>query len=213
MSSIISSNTEQRGSEKPAAEILVEGELSPFEHEALYQLLRKHFLVKQPAYMELEDETVSTRVSIIFHHPYYHNFFTEIFRDDWRNLKELFKQISHRRRGPGAGFTLCFLDKRVARLIFSLGTLTGDSLESAMDQISHLPAIVGQIINPDRIREPLEQVVAFFDPGSDRWYDFRGIDPTGKKEYVFDETSFQWKIPDQETQSRRILSWYYFGRK
>lgn len=192
---------------------MVEGELSPFEHEALYQLLRKHFLVKQPVYKELEDETVSTRVSIIFHHSYYHDFFTEIFRDDWRNLKELFKQISYRRRGPGAGFTLCFLDKRVARLIFSIGTLTGDSLESAMDQISHLPAIVGQIINPDKMRDPIDQVIAFFDPGSDRWYEFRGVDQTGGKEYVFDETSFQWKTPDQETQSRRILSWYYFARK
>ena len=28
---------------KPVAEILVEGELSPFEHEALYKLLKKHF--------------------------------------------------------------------------------------------------------------------------------------------------------------------------
>jgi hypothetical protein len=28
---------------KPFAEILVEGELSPFEHEALYKLLKKHF--------------------------------------------------------------------------------------------------------------------------------------------------------------------------
>lgn len=198
---------------KPDAEILVEGELSPFEHEALYQLLRKHFQVKQPEYRELEDETVSTRVSIIFHYPYYHSFFSEIIKDDWRSLKELFKQISQRRRGPGAGFTLSFLDKRVARLIFSLGTLTGDSLESAMDQISHLPAILGQIINPDKMGEPLEQVVAFFDRGSDRWYEFRGIDPTGKKEYVFDETSFQWKTPNPETQSRRILSWYYFAKK
>ena len=198
---------------KPSAEIIVEGELSPFEHEALYQLLRKHFLVKQPEYRELEDETVSTRVSIIFHHSYYHSFFSEIIKDDWRNLKDLFKQISHRRREPGAGFTICFLDKRVARLIFSLGTLTDDSLESAVDQIAHLPAIIGQIINPDKMGEPLEQVVAFFDPGSDRWYEFRGIDPTGEKEYVFDETSFQWKTPDPETQSHRILSWYYFAKK
>lgn len=198
---------------KPGAEILVEGELSPFEHEALYQLLRKHFLVAQPVYKELEDETVSTRVSITFDHPYYHSFFSEIFRDDWRGLKDLFKQISSRRRAPGAGFTLCFLDKRVARLIFSLGTLTDDSLESAMDQIAHLPAIIGQIINPDKMGEPLNQIVAFFDRGSDRWYEFRGLDQTGKKEYVFDETSFLWKTPDPGTQSRRILSWYYFAKK
>lgn len=204
---------ESKASGKPVAEITVEGELSPFEHEALYQLLKKHFQIQQPAYSELEDETVSTRLNIVFHHPYYHSFFGEIFRDDWRRLKELFKQINYRRGRSGASFNLSFLDSRVARLTFSLGTLSDDSLESAMDQISHLPAIVGQIISPDKMIEPLDQVVAFFDPGSDRWYEFRGIDQSGKKEYVFDETSFHWKIPDQGLQSRRILSWYYFARK
>ena len=209
MSNIISSRTEQREPVKPAAEILVEGELSPFEHEALYRLVRKHFRVEQPTYTELQDETVSTRVSVIFHHPYYHSFFSEIFQSDWRILKELFKQISYRRREHGAEFTLSFLDKRVARLTFSLGALADDPLGSAMEQISHLPAIIGQIISPEKMEEQLDQVIAFFDPGSDRWYEFRGLDPTGKKEYVFDETSFRWKIPDQETQSRRILSRYF----
>lgn len=204
---------ETKGSGKPLAEIHVEGELSPFEHEALYQLLRKHFRVEQPTYAELQDENVSTRLTIIFHNPYYHSFFADIFRNDWRNLKELFKQISYRRGGSRAGFTISFIDTRIASLAFSLGTLTDDSLGSAMDQIAHLPAIIGQIISPDKMEERLDQVVAFFDPGSDRWYEFRGVDSTGKKEYVFDETSFRWKTPDPELQSRRVLSWYYFGRK
>jgi hypothetical protein len=34
---------------KPAAEVLVEGELSPFEHDALYRLLEKHFCPAHPS--------------------------------------------------------------------------------------------------------------------------------------------------------------------
>ena len=54
----------------PVAEVLVEGELSPFEHEALYKLLKKHLLLEQQDYSELLDETIGTRVNIIFHRPY-----------------------------------------------------------------------------------------------------------------------------------------------
>jgi len=56
--------------EKPLAEVVVEGELSPFEHEALYRLLRKSFKVEQPSYRELSDEDLATRVNVVFHHPY-----------------------------------------------------------------------------------------------------------------------------------------------
>ena len=52
---------------KPVAEILVEGELSPFEHEALYRLLKKHFRLEQPSYVDLLDETLGSRVNIMFH--------------------------------------------------------------------------------------------------------------------------------------------------
>jgi len=52
---------------RPSAEILVEGELSPFEHEALYKLLKKHVRLGQPVYSELVDETIGTHVNIIFH--------------------------------------------------------------------------------------------------------------------------------------------------
>jgi len=58
------------GVSKPVAEILVDGELSPFEHEALYKLLKKHFGLEQRSYVDLLDETIGTRVNIIFHHPY-----------------------------------------------------------------------------------------------------------------------------------------------
>src|SRR5712692_9199470 len=119
---------------KPAAEVLVEGELSPFEHEALYKLLKKHFRLEQPAYSELLDETVGTRVNIIFHHPYDRSFFTDIFRDDWRGLKDSFKQIRYRRARLGAAFNLTFIDQKM-RLVFSLGLLGDEELGSAMDQI------------------------------------------------------------------------------
>jgi hypothetical protein len=45
---------------RPVVEVLVEGELSPFEHEALYKLLKKHFRLEQPVYSELLDETIGT---------------------------------------------------------------------------------------------------------------------------------------------------------
>jgi hypothetical protein len=48
--------------EKPLAEVLVEGELSPFEHEALYRILRKGFRLEHPSYTELTDEDLVTGV-------------------------------------------------------------------------------------------------------------------------------------------------------
>jgi hypothetical protein len=195
----------------PVAEVLVEGELSPFEHEALYKLLKKHFRVEQPSYSELPNEIISTHVNIIFHDSYYRSFFTEIIREDWRNLKELFNQISYRRSQPGAAFTLCFVDQRV-RLIFSLGILGGEALGSAMDQIAHLPGIIGQMISPERLFEPLDLIMATFDPKSESWHEFRGFDKTGKKEYVFDETAFRWKKLDTEYQKNKTLANYFANR-
>src|SRR6266571_454683 len=98
---------------KPIAEILVEGELSPFEHEALYKLLKKHFRLEQPSYSELLDESIGTRVNVIFHYPYSKSFFTDNIHDDWRGLKELFKQIRYRRGRLGAAFTLTFTDEKI----------------------------------------------------------------------------------------------------
>jgi hypothetical protein len=177
---------------KPVAEVLVEGELSPFEHEALYKLLKKHFRLEQPSYSDLLDETVGTRVNIIFHHPYDRRFFTDILQDDWRRLKELFKQIRYRRGRLGAAFTLSFADEKV-RLIFSSGVLDDEELGSAMDQIAHLTSIVGQMLRSETMVEPLGQVETWYDGKSDRWQDFRGVGLNDRKEYVFDESSFRWK--------------------
>ena len=177
---------------KPFAEVLVEGELSPFEHEALYKLLKKHFRLEQPSYSELLDETVGTRVNIVFHHPYDRSFFTDIFQDDWRGLKDLFKQIRYRRGRLGAGFTLSFIDRKV-RLVFSLGLLGEEELGSAMDQIAHLTGIVAQMMRPETMVEALERIETSYDGMTDRWQNFRGLGLTDKKEYVFDESLFRWK--------------------
>jgi len=174
------------------AEILVEGELSPFEHEALYRILKKHFLLEQPTYSELMDESVGTRVNIVFHRPYELSFFTDIFQEDWRGLKELFRQIRYRRGRLGAAFTLTFTDGK-GMLVFSLGLLGDEELGSAMDQIAHLTGIVGQMMRPETMVEPLAKVETSYDRKSDRWQGFRGVGLADKKEYVFDESLFRWK--------------------
>jgi hypothetical protein len=179
-------------SSKPIAEVLVEGELSPFEHEALYKLLKKHFRLEQPVYSELLDETIGTRVNITFHHPYERGFFADVFQQDWRDLKELFKQIRYRRGRLGAAFTLTFTDEKI-RLIFSLGLLGDEELGSAMDQIAHLTSIVGQMLRSETMVEPLGQVDTWYDRKSDRWQGFRGLGLADKREYFFDESLFQWK--------------------
>jgi hypothetical protein len=177
---------------KPVAEVLVEGELSPFEHEALYKLLKKHFRLEQPSYSDLLDESIGTRVNIVFHNPYERSFFTNIFQEDWRDLKDLFKQIRYRRGRLGAAFTLTFADEKV-RLIFSSGLLGDEELGSAMDQIGHLTGIVGQMMRPETMVERLERVETSYDRKSDRWQGFRGLGLSDKKEYVFDESLFRWK--------------------
>src|SRR5712692_10195564 len=171
---------------RPVAEVLVEGELSPFEHEALYKLLKKHFRLEQPSYSDLLDEAVGTRVNIVFHHPYDRSFFTDILQDDWRGLKDLFKQIRYRRGRLGAAFSLTFLDLKM-RVVFSLGLLEDEELGSAMDQIGHLTGIVAQMLRPETMIESLGQIETSYDRKTDRWQGFRGIGLTDKKEYVLDE--------------------------
>jgi hypothetical protein len=179
-------------SSKPRAEVLVEGELSPFEHEALYQLLRKHFRLEHPVYKELEDETIGTRLNLTFQHAYDREFFTEVFQNGWRALKDLFKQISYRRGRLGASFNLSFSNQKY-RLTFSTGQLDDQALGSAMDQIAHLTGVIGQMFRPETMSEFLGQVGAVYDKRSDRWQDFRGIGLMDKREYVFDEPTFRWK--------------------
>src|SRR2546425_2130745 len=187
MSSMLRTSRQSMDLSKPVAEILVEGELSPFEHEALYKLLKKHFRLEQPSYSEFLDETVGTRVKIIFHHRYERSFFTDILQDDWRGLKDLFKQIRYRRGRLGAGFTLTFVDQRI-RLVFSLGLLEDEELGSAIDQIAHLTGIIGEMMRPETMIEPLEEGEASFDRRTDRWQEVRGVGLDDRKEEFLDDT-------------------------
>src|SRR6266566_1724784 len=80
-------------SEKPLAEVLIEGELSPFEHEALYRILRKRFQLEHPSYTELVDEDLATRVNITFHYPYVTTIFTDVLQE--KELSSALDQIGH----------------------------------------------------------------------------------------------------------------------
>jgi hypothetical protein len=62
-----------------------------------------------------------------------------------------------------------------------------------MDQIAHLTSIVGQMMRPETMVEPLERVETSYDGKTDRWQGFRGLGLTDKKDYVFDESLFRWK--------------------
>src|SRR5437867_10941515 len=104
MPSLIPSQPVASG-EKPLAEVVVDGELSPFEHEALYRLLRKSFKVEQPSYRELSDDDLATRVNVVFYHRYSRTIFTDVLQEHWRDVNELFKHITYRRGRVVAAFT------------------------------------------------------------------------------------------------------------
>lgn len=178
--------------EKPHAEVLVEGELSPFEHEALYKILRKSFHLEHPSYTESTSEDLTTLVNLTFHYPYETSFFTEILRENWRDLKTLFKEIQYRRGRAGAAFKLHFIGKQ-SKLTFNSGMLEDETLASAMDQIGHLTGIVGRMISPEiLVGSSVASIEAYYDKNSDRWNKFTGSSPDKRQEYIFDETSFHW---------------------
>lgn len=178
--------------DKPLADVLVEGELSPFEHEALYRILRKGFRLEHPSYTQLLDEDLTTRINVTFHYPYVSTIFTEVLQENWRDLKELLRQVRYRRGKVGAAVTFMFVgDNR--RIIFRSGVLEEKELSSALDQIGHLTGILGQMLRPETMEKPLEIVEAHFDKKSDRWHEFKGYDSHDRNQsYVFDESMFRW---------------------
>ncbi len=182
---------------KPAAEVLVEGELSPFEDEAVYQLLKKTFTVEHPLYVELSDENLATRVNIIFHHPYTSELFTSVLQENWRDLKEILRQVRHRRGRAGAAFNLTFVNGN-SRLVFRSGKLEQNAMSSAIEQVGYLTGIVQQMIRPDTMKDTLGLIECSFDPKTDRWHEFRGFSLSNeKKAYAFDDSTLQW-IPLSE---------------
>jgi len=62
-----------------------------------------------------------------------------------------------------------------------------------MDQIGHLTGIVGHMMRPETMAEPLGQVETSYDRKSDRWQGFRGVGLNDRREYVFDESLYRWK--------------------
>jgi hypothetical protein len=186
---------------KPVVEVLVEGELSPFEHEALYQLLRKKFRVEQPSYTELSDDTLVTRINLSFHHAYSLEFFTELLREDWRELKEIFREVRHRRGRAGAAFNLAFTNESL-RVVFRTGLLNNEETGSALDQIGHLTGVLDRMTGPEIVKEPLVSVEGSFDGRSDRWHQFRGFTSSGEKSYLFDEKAFTWRLLEKATPDR-----------
>ncbi len=180
---------------KPLAEVLVEGELSPFEHESLYQILRRKFHIEQPSYVELPDEDLATRVNIIFHLPYTPDLFGKVLQESWRDLKDLLKNVRHRRGRAGAAFSFTFAGKD-ARLVFRSGSLDSEAMSSALDQIGHLTGIVGQMVRQEAMTEALGLIECSFDRVSDRWHEFRGFSLSDEKRvYYFDEAGFKWTLP------------------
>jgi hypothetical protein len=178
--------------EKPLAEVLVEGELSPFEHEALYRILRKKFLLEHPSYVPLVDEDLATRVNVTFHYPYVTTIFTDVLQENWRDLKELLRQVRYRRGRAGAAVTFTFIGNN-RRLVFKSGVLEEKELSSAMDQVGHLTGILAQMLLPGTMEKSLELVEAQYDKKSDRWHRFKGFSsPDRDESYVFDESIFRW---------------------
>src|SRR5947199_3334264 len=176
--------------EKPLAEVVVEGELSPFEHEAMYRILPKSFKVEQPSYKELSDEDLAAPVNVVFHYSYTRTIFTDVLQENWRQLKELFKQNTYRRGRAGAAFTLTFIAPEI-RIIFRSGALSEKELGSALDQLGHLTMIVSHMLRPDKMDKPVEKIETVYDKRSDRWHEFQAFGSTEAK-YVFDETVSRW---------------------
>jgi len=182
--------------EKPRAEFQVEGELSPFEHERIFQILKKRFRVSEPSYLDLPDENLVTRVSITFYHPYDLSFFSEILTDGWRDLKGILKEIRHRRGGAGAAFNLIFTHEKT-RLIFKTGLLDSEQNDSALDQVGHLTSIVAKTTQSLNLNVPIDRFECTFDGKTDRWNDFRAFPGSADRSFRFDDeksvwTSFQW---------------------
>src|SRR5256885_806514 len=116
-------------------------------------MLRKRLRLEHPSYTELLDEDLATRVNITFHYPYVTTIFTDVLQENWRELKELLRQVRYRRGKAGAAVTLSFLGEK-NKLVFKSGVLEEKELSSALDQVGHLTGILGQMLRPETMDKP-----------------------------------------------------------
>ena len=131
-------------------------------------------------------------MNITFHHAYSAVFFTQVFRENWRDLKGLLREIRHRRGRAGAAFNLTFIDKD-ARLVFRSGLLDSEEMSSAIDQVGHLTSIINRITGLWEIVEPFRLIECSFDKGSDRWHNFIAFTLSDEKRvYIFDDEISKW---------------------
>ncbi|HZD12664.1 MAG TPA: hypothetical protein VE177_04005 [Candidatus Binatus sp.] len=190
--------------EKPLAEILVEGELSAFEEEALYNLLRRRFKVDPPSFIQfpygMEDYT--TRLNVTFHYPYIQEFFSKHLQENWREFKDLVKNLRYRRGNAGAAFVLTFAeDDQGFSLVFHSGDLDHNQMSSALDQVGYLTGLLrADVLKPGTLPANVRKVECYFDKVSDRWSRFQGTDEDGTRTYLFNEDSSAWD--DTKTVSR-----------
>src|SRR5439155_1721864 len=163
-----------------------------FEPESLPKDPIEYLVLEHPSYTVLLDEGLATRVNITFHYPYFMLVFTDVLQENWRELKELLRQVRYRRGKAGAAVTLSFLGEK-NKLVFKSGVLEEKELSSALDQIGHLTGILGQMLRPETMDKPLELVEAVYDKKSDRWHEFKGFASADQNQsYVFDESVFRW---------------------
>ena len=119
--------------------------------------------------------------------------FTDLLKEGWRDLKELLKQVRYRRGKAGAAFTIIFNGPET-RILFNSGILEEGELSSALDQVGHLPGIIGLMLRHEPMEKRLVRIEANYDKRSDRWNIFQGFTDSDER-YVFDEAAFRWVRP------------------
>ena len=157
-------------------------------------MLKRGFTVEPPSYTPFAygEEDLATRINITFHYPYNQDFFTRHLRENWRELKDLIKEVRYRRGRAGAAFTFTFVQEGFS-LVFRSGEVNDDEISSAMDQIGHLTGIISRMLKAETVPETLVKIECGFDKLTDRWDQFRATNSAESNVYEFDEESSNWK--------------------
>lgn len=113
--------------------------VSPFEIETIYNILSKFARVDEK---ELADELeYVSLLNIDFPVPYDEYFFQLLGFDNWKKIKDLFKEMKRRRGRKGLKIILSFSGVPTdtnSRLMFSLSNDIGPQFEYAVEKIEHM---------------------------------------------------------------------------